>query len=643
MYRTFPRSFLVSALFSLLSWLPTVTSAQIASMRLPEGAIALAPTPDVRESAAIDPNLGLITNLIRSRVDGPIDLISRLDLQAHGKAQREYQKGYQLLLKKLFQPALEHLRAATSLYPKFVSAHNAIGLTYLALGKNEQARAEFAKAIQLDEHLPNSYFDLGYADLALKNYPAAEQALTRASSIAPLDLNLLAALTFTQYVNGHFAAAIETARRVHERDHTRDYALVYFFSASAWEAQKNFFQAEQELETLFKEDPQTPAAPEARRLMERLKNEAAQPPSAASGEVSVAQFPREMVRAPLNLPVHDKNLTPQSQNDISSGIFNHAQAYGSCPLVSSSAGNHNLFQRYSRSQSVSTKDDPIFRASANEVEVFFSATDHGKPVTNLTSNDLSISDNHRSPAAITSLRNESELPLRIGFVIDTSDSVASRFKFEKNTATSFLQTVATDPNDFAFLVGFSKTVLLFQEFTNDHKLITRSVGQLAASGSTALWDAVDFAIGKLAGRAECYPVARILVVISDGEDNSSGLTLNQIINHAQQAQVSIYTVGTRQEIDHSSIALAGEHALKRLADLTGGMALDAESLQSRKNGLTLQHVIRNRYFVSYKPDRFQRNGEFHPIEIDAQKDGHKLRVYARKGYFAAVTQDSAHF
>ena len=138
-----------------------------------------------------DQSLWLINGRSSSPLESPGGSLSKLDLKAPGKARHEYDKGYQLLQRKDLQGAVEHLTAATSIYTSYVAAHNALGSAYLALGQNDKARAEFAQAITLDDHLPTSYLNLGCAELALSHYPAAEEAIQKASNIAPLDLQLL--------------------------------------------------------------------------------------------------------------------------------------------------------------------------------------------------------------------------------------------------------------------------------------------------------------------------------------------------------------------------------------------------------------------------------------------------------------------
>jgi VWFA-related protein len=182
-------------------------------------------------------------------------------------------------------------------------------------------------------------------------------------------------------------------------------------------------------------------------------------------------------------------------------------------------------------------------------------------------------------------------------------------------------------------------VLLVQDFTPDRALMSHAVNQLAPGGGTALWDAAAFAADKLAKRREPQPVARILVVISDGEDNSSSVTLKQVIAQALRGEVAVYTVSTRDLAAATPSELVGEHALKTLSELTGGTTFIPGSVRRLNSSLAdLQQAIRGRYLVSYKPASFQRDGRYRPIDITAQKDGRKLKVVARKGYYASAAQ-----
>jgi len=606
--------------------------------------------------------IGLNQSLWLINVQGgsPLDTangsLSKLDLKAPGKARHEYEKGYQLLMRKDLQGAVEHLTAATTIYSSFVSAHNSLGSAYLGLGQNDQARAEFTQAVALDDHLPTSYFNLGCAELALKHYPAAQDAIQKASSIAPLDLPLLTALAYGQFMNHDYDGVVATTRQVHERKHDGA-AMVHFFAAAALAAQDKLPLAQQELLTLLREDPKSPAASEAVQVIEDLKRQQNRPPAAASPDaglkISIVDVPAEAPTGPVQLPERIRKLLQEAKEN---GEIAEAEAAEACPACA--AAESSVPPEADVPADVPAGPAPrrnasaanyagltTLHASTDEVAVFFAATDHGKSVTNLTGKDIELHDNSKLPAAVTGFRSESQLPLRLGLVIDTSGSIKDRFKFEQEAATNFMQKVVAGPDDLAFVVGFSNSVLLVQDFTGDQKLISHAVGQLVPVGGTALWDAVAFAADKLA-RPEAQPVARVLVIISDGEDNSSSDTLKQAISRAQRGEVAIYTVSTREpseKLDDNS--QVGERALQTLADLTGGAAFAPGSVRHLDASLAaLQQVIRSRYLISYKPALFKRDGQYRAIDIKVEKDGHKLRVYARKGYYASTSAPKAsHF
>jgi Ca-activated chloride channel family protein len=581
----------------------------------------------------------------RSPLESPNGSVSAMDLKAPGKARREYNKGYELLMRKDLQGAINRLAAATSIYPGFVAAHSALGSAYMGLGQSDRARMEFAQAVSLDNHLPASYLNLACAELALKHFSTAEESIRKASEMAPLDLHLLTALVYGEFMNDNYQAALATARLVHDQKHT-GFAKVHLYAAAAWQAQGNLPQAQQELETFLSEDPKSADAQQVLQMIQQMKEA---PPQAAALtpelKITYTTVPSEPSSGPVLLPENFRKLMQESKENKQ---IAEAEAEEACPkcaaVASSSPAETGTAPGRSLHPNLPHDETGAFtlRSSADEVAVFFAATDQGKSVTNLTGQDIGIRDDRRAPAAITGFRNESELPLRLGIVIDTSTSVSERFKFEQNSATEFLQQVVTGQSDLAFVIGVANSVLLVQDFTGDQKLLSQAVGELAPSGGTALWDAVSFAAEKLASRAEAQPVARILVVLSDGEDNSSTASLKQAINRAQQGEVSVYAISTRVIVDDSiGNSLIAERALKTLAQLTGGAAFTPGSVRRLKGSLgDLQQVIRSRYLISYKPAQFKRDGQYRTINITAEKDGHKLHVYARKGYFASVDRGS---
>jgi Ca-activated chloride channel homolog len=188
----------------------------------------------------------------------------------------------------------------------------------------------------------------------------------------------------------------------------------------------------------------------------------------------------------------------------------------------------------------------------------------------------------------------------------------------------------------------NNSVLVVQDFTADQSQAGHAIEQLAPGGGTALWDAVGYAAEKLAAHHETGAVARMIVVISDGEDNSSAGTLREAIAKAQAGEVSVYTITTREAADKDAGGAVGSRALKTLSGLTGGTAFAPGAVRGLSASLgELQQVIRARYLVSYRPAEFRRDGAYRGVDISATKDGQKLTVIARKGYYASAGQAGA--
>lgn len=583
-----------------------------------------------------------------STLASPDNSVSSLDLRVPGKARKEFDKGYQQLLRKNPQEAIDHLTRAVSTYPNFVQAHNALGIAYLNFGKVQQARDEFAMAVSLDEYQATSYLDLACAQLQLEQYPEAVQSLKKASSIAPLYLQLQTALAYAQFKNRDYSGVIATTRLLHRHKH-EGAAVAHLFAAAAWQAQNNLSEAQNEMATLLSEDSKSPYADQFRQVLLQMQGE----------QVSQAGLLRPQAKAEDDPSPREPNvLLDQIATTVSPQVEEASQVTrepgqlamaktesgATCIGCVTAASADHVRAAGASSGSELPYDDvvhQVIRIQVDEIAMLFTATDHGKSVTNLGPADIKIIDDNQPPAAILGFYNMTQLPLRIGLLIDTSNSITDRFSFEQGAASKFLETLVTDKNDLAFVVGFSWTPFLVQDFTPDQALTTRAISHLAPGGGTALWTAVAFAAEKLASRRESQPVARVLVVITDGQDNASRVSLQEAISAAQRSQVAIYTVSTVEGVDQESDPLLGNRALKTLAEQTGGTIFKPGSLKNLNRSLEdLQQVLRSRYLVHYKPPSSKPDGRYHAVDIKAEKDGHKLKVFARKGYYASALIDA---
>ena len=281
-------------------------------------------------------------------------------------------------------------------------------------------------------------------------------------------------------------------------------------------------------------------------------------------------------------------------------------------------------------------DVPRIRVGINEVNVVFTVTDkHGKRVTDLKQNDFRIVDDSKPAVEIRSFRAEANLPLQVGLLIDASNSVRDRFKFEQESAIEFLNQTVRRSYDQAMVIGFDATPEVTQDFTDDTQKLGHGVRELRPGGGTALYDALYYACrDKLLKKQQSGPTRRAIILLSDGEDNLSHVTREEAIEMAQRAEVIVYTISTNV----SGAKGAGDKVLERIADATGGRAFFPFQIRDVTNAFAeIQDELRSQYAVSYKPADFKADGHFRSIEIVAT-DRKTFRVRARRGYFAPTSQ-----
>jgi Ca-activated chloride channel family protein len=262
--------------------------------------------------------------------------------------------------------------------------------------------------------------------------------------------------------------------------------------------------------------------------------------------------------------------------------------------------------------------------------VVFTVTDrHGRYIKDLKRDDFRVIDDQK-PAELRSFRSETDLPLQVGLLVDASNSVRDRFKFEQEAAIEFLNAIIRPRYDKAFVVGFDATPEVTQDFTDNTEGLSAGVRMLRAGGGTAMYDALYFACrDKLLKQEQVGPVRRAIILLSDGEDNLSHVTREEAIDMAARAEVIVYTIST----NISGMKGKGDKVLERIADATGGRAFFPFQMRDVSDAfLSIQEELRSQYAVAYKPADFAADGRYRTIAILAQDKGMKVRT--RKGYYA---------
>ncbi|MGA7080619.1 MAG: VWA domain-containing protein [Terriglobales bacterium] len=280
----------------------------------------------------------------------------------------------------------------------------------------------------------------------------------------------------------------------------------------------------------------------------------------------------------------------------------------------------------------SNSDDSVttIKSRVNEVRVVFTVTDrHGHYIKDLKQNDFKVIDDQK-PAELRSFNSETNLPLQVGLLVDASNSVRDRFKFEQEAAIEFLNAIIRPHYDKAFVVGFDATPEVTQDFTDNTENLSAGVRMLRAGGGTAMYDALYFACrDKLLKQEQTGPVRRAIILLSDGDDNSSHVSREEAIEMALRADTIVYTISTNV----SGMKGKGDKVLERIADATGGRAFFPFQMRDVSDAfVSIQEELRSQYAMAYKPANFVADGRYRTIEILAQDKG--LKVRTRKGYYA---------
>jgi Ca-activated chloride channel homolog len=265
------------------------------------------------------------------------------------------------------------------------------------------------------------------------------------------------------------------------------------------------------------------------------------------------------------------------------------------------------------------------------VSMAFTVTDKkGRFVTGLAKDDFEILENGK-PQTIRDFAAEPTLPLRVAVLIDTSNSIRDRFRFEQEAASQFLNEMLRTTADKAMVVSFDSTPEIACNLTDDSDKLGTAIRGLRPGGGTAMYDAIRFASDKLGEEQPSYQFRRVIVIVSDGDDTQSRGTRDQALEGAQKAETFIYAISTN---NLSQGDTDGDKVLKYFTGQTGGKAYFPFKLEDLSQSFeVIAEEVRHQYAILYRPEPLLTDGLFHRVEIRVR--GHKeITIRARSGYFA---------
>jgi VWFA-related protein len=265
------------------------------------------------------------------------------------------------------------------------------------------------------------------------------------------------------------------------------------------------------------------------------------------------------------------------------------------------------------------------------VNILFTVTDKkGRFVTDLGKDAFQLEED-KHPQTILEFSAESDLPLRIAVLIDTSNSVRDRFRFEQEAAIEFLSTLLRPKEDRALVVSFDSVANAHTELTGDLEKLSDTIRELRPGGGTSLYDAIFYTCrDKLLQDRPRYRFRRAMVVLSDGDDNQSEYSRDQALEMAHKADTVIYTIST----NISRVSTEGDKVLKYYAEETGGLAFFPFKVQDLAQSFeNIANELRHQYSILYRPEPLVTDGKYHRITLRV-KNLKGVEVRARHGYYA---------
>ncbi len=312
------------------------------------------------------------------------------------------------------------------------------------------------------------------------------------------------------------------------------------------------------------------------------------------------------------------NQTPASQTEDQPPI----------PRAPNQPGDTVQVPAQGEAPSSQSGDVYIFKKEVDEVTLHATVVDqNNRLVTDLGRNDFQVFEDGQ-PQKIVSFRRE-DIPVAMGIVIDNSGSMRDKRPAVNAAAINLVK--SSNPQDKVFIVNFNEEYFLDQDYTASIPKLDDALQRIEARGGTALYDATVASADHLkkSGPLE----KKVLLVVTDGEDNASRESLEQAIRNLQaQNGPTVYTIGILGD-EHSKRA---RRALREMAEETGGVAFFPKDV-SEVNAITSQiaHDIRNQYTIVYKPTKPQSAGGYRTVKVEASAKGYKhLQVRTRSGYYA---------
>lgn len=289
----------------------------------------------------------------------------------------------------------------------------------------------------------------------------------------------------------------------------------------------------------------------------------------------------------------------------------------------------------------------VLRVTSGLVNLYAVVRDKNRPVANLNKEDFEVSEDEK-PQEIRFFSRETDTPLTLGILIDTSASQTHVLGVEQREAKAFLDQVLDHQKDLAFVLRFDLEVELLQDLSNNKKLLGHAIDSTEVNSGTGSVMPGPFPTGKVGGtnlHDAVYLSARellrnevgrkVIVILSDGEDTGSSKTLNEALEIAQRSDVIIYSIEIidREFYFARAVGFGGDSVLKKYAEQTGGRVIQVNRIEDTAQAFRdIAEELRTQYSVGYTSSNPRKDGAFRKVQVKVRNRNYK--VFARRGYYA---------
>ena len=273
-------------------------------------------------------------------------------------------------------------------------------------------------------------------------------------------------------------------------------------------------------------------------------------------------------------------------------------------------------------------DVPVFRSETRLVVLHATVVDkNGRLVTNLPQSAFKVYENGVQQQ-LRLFRRE-DIPVSMGIIIDNSGSMRLKRKKVESAALGLVK--ASNPQDEVFIVNFNDDAYLDVPFTSDIKKMEEGLARIDSRGGTAMRDAISMSIDEM--KAKAKKDKKIIFLVTDGNDNTSAITLERLVEKVRQSEILVYALALLNEEDRGE-AKKAKRALEALAAASGGTVYYPKDLVDvEKLALDVAHEIRNQYVLAYSPLNAVLDGSFRQICVTVDGPG-KPAARTRNGYYA---------